>query len=344
MLQIENGIQIATDDYYVQHKEYGLDELHFEVQISDPVYLAINEEARIYESTEHQTYVVKTVSGGSKTAKIGGQLDLTDWKAEIDLNYNRTGTAVQFLNGFKPSDWSVVDPSAKSATKTIKLDGPTPLDLALRVQEDFGCRLRFDTAGKTVTIVYPDEVEPSNSYAVDTVNLTGAPEYKGKSSDLYTRIYPKGKNGITIESANDGVAYLDTDDDPPYTNRVICKMVEFNEISSAVELKTEAQKLVNTASRPERSWKLRIVDLYRINPQKWPDMSLDIFTKLRLSDTYKGFAAVVQVIEDKIYPHYPERNEVTISTVTKSVQRTLYGLLDTIYNPNSRFNMRLKSR
>ncbi|MBQ6430846.1 MAG: phage tail protein [Oscillospiraceae bacterium] len=344
MLQIENGIQIATDDYYVQHKEYGEDELHFEVQISDPVYLAINEETRIYESTEHQTYVVKTVSGGKKTAKIGGQLDLTDWKAEIDLNYNRTGTAVQFLNGFKPSGWTVADPTPKTATKTIKLDAPTPLDLALRVQEDFGCRLRFDTAGKTVTIIYPDDVTQSNSYAVDTVNLVSAPEYKGKSSDLYTRIYPRGKNGLTIASVNSGVTYLDTEDDPPYTDRVICKTVDFNEISSAAELKTEAQKTVNAASRPERSWKLKIVDLYRINPQKWQDMQVDIFTKLRLSDTYKGFTATVQVVEDKFFPHYPEKNEVTISTVTKSVQRSLHGLIDTIYNPNSRFNMRLKSR
>lgn len=340
MLQIENGIQIATDDYYVQHKEYGLDELHFEVQISDPVYRVINEEARIYESTEHQTYVVKTVSGGSKTAKIGGQLDLTEWKADIDLNYNRAGTAVQFLNGFKPSGWTVIDPTPKAATKTIELDAPTPLDLALRVQEDFGCRLRFDTAGKTVTIIYPDDVTQSNSYVVDTVNLISAPEYKGKSSDLYTRIYPKGKNGITIESVNDGVAYLQN---LTYTDKIISKMVEFNEIADRTELKTEAQKLLNTASQPERNWKLRIADLYRINPQKWPDMSLDIFTKLRLSDTYKGFAAVVQVIEDKIYPHYPERNEVTISTVTKSVQRSLHGLIDTIYNPNSRFNMYLKT-
>lgn len=343
MLQIENGIQIATDDYYIQHKENGLDELYFEVLITDPPYRVLNEEARIYESTEHQTYVVKTIAGGSKKAKIGCQLDLTAWKGQIDLNYDRSGTAQQFLAGFKPSDWSVVDPSAKPATKTIKLDGPTPLDLALRVQEDFGCRLRFDTAAKTVSIIYPDDVAVSNSYVVDTVNLVGAPEYKGKSSDLYTRIYPRGKNGLTIASVNSGVTYLDTEDDPPYTDRVICKTVDFNEISSAAELKTEAQKTVNAASRPERSWKLKIVDLYRINPQKWQDMQVDIFTKLRLSDTYKGFTATVQVVEDKIFPHYPEKNEVTISTVTKSVQRSLHGLIDTIYNPNSRFNMYLKT-
>lgn len=340
MLQIENGIQIATDDYYIQHKENGLDELYFEILITDPPYRVLNEEARIYESTEHQTYVVKTIAGGSKKAKIGCQLDLTAWKGQIDLNYDRSGTAQQFLAGFKPSDWSVVDPSAKSATKTIKLDGPTPLDLALRVQEDFGCRLRFDTAAKTVSIIYPDDVAVSNSYVVDTVNLVGAPEYKGKSSDLYTRIYPRGKNGLTIASVNSGVEYLDN---TSYTNSIICKLVEFNEIESASELKTEAQKQLDTSSGPERSWKIKVVDLFRINPQKWPDMSVAVFTKLKLSDQYKGFSGVVQVIEDKIYPYYPEKNAVTISTVTKSVQRSLHGLIDTIYNPNSRFNMYLKT-
>lgn len=340
MLQIENGIQIATDDYYIQHKENGMDELHFEVPITDQAYLHLNEESRIIESTEHQTYVVKTISGSSKTAKIGCQLDLTDWKGQIELNYNRTGTAQLFLRGFKPNNWTVVDPSEKAESKTIELDAPTPLDLALRVQDDFGCRLRFDTKEKKVTIIYPDDVQQSNSYVVDTVNLVGAPEYKGKSSDLYTRIYPKGKDDLTISSVNDGVNYLQN---LTYTDRIICKMVSFSSIESAEELKSEAQKQLDIDSQPERSWKLKVIDLYRSNPQKWPEMKMNIFTKIRMIDTYKGFTANVQVVEDKIYPHYPEKNEITVSTVTKSVQRTLHRLFDTINNPNSAFNMRLKS-
>lgn len=342
MLQIESGTQIATDDYYVQHKENGLDELHFEVQISDQVYRDINEEIRIYESTEHQTYVVKTLSGGNQKAQIGCQLDLSEWKTDIDMHYHicRTGTAQALLSAFKPSGWTVVDPSPKTVSKTLELDAPTPLDFALRVQEDFGCRLRFKTAGKTVEIVYPDEVDVSNTYAVDTVNLSAPPEYKGKSSDLYTRIYPRGKNGLTISSVNNGSEYLQN---LTYTNKVISKLVEFKSITDANELKGEAQKLLETASQPERSWNLSVVDLHRIDPQTWPDMKLDIFTKIKLSDTYKGFTVVVQVVGDKVYPHYPERNEVTTSTVTSSVQRSLHGLLDAINNPNSKFNMYLKS-
>ena len=44
MLQIQNGVQIAVDDYYIQHVENGLDELHFEIPISDPAYKSLEEE------------------------------------------------------------------------------------------------------------------------------------------------------------------------------------------------------------------------------------------------------------------------------------------------------------
>lgn len=340
MLQIVNGIQIATDDYYIQHKETGLDELHFEVNINDPVYLNINEESRIYESSEQQTYVVKTISGSSKTAKIGCQLDLTDWKGLIDLHYDRTGTARAFLGGLHPSNWRILDPTPKTESKSIKLEAPTPIDLAMQVQDDFGCRLRFDTQNRTVTIIYPDDVSLSNAYVVDTVNLVSAPEYKGKSSDLYTRIYPRGKDDLTIASVNGGVEYLQN---LTYTDRIICKMVSFSAIESASELKAEAKKQLDIDCQPERSWKLKVLDLYRLNPEKWPDMALEMLSKIRLVDGYKGFSADVQIVEDKVYPHYPERNEITVSTVTKSVQRTLHRLYDAINNPNSAFNMRLKS-
>lgn len=341
MLQIVNGIQIPTDDYYISHKEDGLDELHFEVDINDPVYYALNEESCIYESYEHQIYVVKTISGSSRTAKIGCQLDLTDWKGQIEIGYDRSGTAHALIGGFRPSNWTVVDPTPKSDTKSIKIDAPVPLDLALQVQEEFGCRLRFDTVERKVKILYPDDIALSNSYVVDTVNLKSAPEYKGKSNELYTRIYPRGKNNITISSANNGVEYLENFS---FTNRIVCKMVSFSDIETAAELKAEAQKRLDTSSQPERSWKLSVVDLYRHNPEKWPDMSLDIFRKIRLSDEYKGFSVNVQIVEDKVYPHYPEKNELTVSTVTKSVQRTLRRLYKDIYDENSRLNMRLNSK
>ena len=73
-------------------------------------------------------------------------------------------------------------------------------------------------------------------------------------------------------------------------------------------------------------------------------MILSLFTVLRLIDSNKGFTANVQVREDKVYPYYPEKNEITVSTVAHSVQRTLRGLYNDINNPNSAFWQKMIAR
>ena len=87
--EFEGGNLIAVDDYYIQRMEDGRDELHFTVQVSDPSYQRIREETRIIETTENQTYVVKAIDAGSKTADIGCQLDLDAWRFSMYLGYKR---------------------------------------------------------------------------------------------------------------------------------------------------------------------------------------------------------------------------------------------------------------
>ena len=341
MLQIENGIQIATDDYYIIHKKNGIDELHFEVQLSDPIYLAINEEDRIYESTESQTYTVKSISGSSKTAKISCVIGLSSWEEEIDLHYDRTGTADMFLNGFKPSQWSIVDNHPRAEQRTIKMNSPTPLDVAMQVQDDFGCSLRFNTAEKTCTVIYPADMQLGNAYVIDTVNLRSAAAYKGKSSEICTRLYPFGHNGLTIASVNDGKNYID---DFSYTSKIICATWQDSRIESASELLQAARRHLDEVSRPVRSWKLQVIDLFRTDAARWPDMRLDLFEVVKVVDTYKGISTAAMVVEDKVYPHSPEKNEITVSTEAKSVQKTLKSLYAQIMKPNSKYNQQLDHR
>ncbi len=341
MLQIINGRQIATDEYYIEHHEDGMDELHFEISLSDPAYAALNEENRILETTEHQTFVVKTVSGSKKTAKIGCQIDLSDWQATLTVGYDsQEGTAAAILTAVKPNGWTVINTATSAKARQIKMDAPTPLDIAMQLQETFACALRFDNRFKTVTLLCPDARELSNAYAVDTVNLRTPPEYKGKSSKLYTRLYAYGKNDLSFASINNGKPYVDCF---AYTDKVICEVWKDNRCTDAQALLQDAQERVAAAAVPERSWKLSIVDLYRTDPTKWPGMSIAIFTKLHLVDGNKALTADVQVVEDKVYPYYPEKNEVTVSTVTKSVQRTLRGLYNEINNPNSVFFQQLNA-
>lgn len=339
MLQIKNGPQIMIDDYYIRHMEDGQDELHFELPLSDSVYRTINEECRILETTEQQTFVVKTIAAGKERAKIGCQLDLRDWKADIQVEYNQKGTAAGLLTGFLPNHWTLTEEPEKDVQeREIKMRGPTPLTLALQINKTFGCAVRFDTNKRIATILWYDRNELSNAFAVDAVNLRRAPEFKGKTSGIYTRLFPIGKDGLRIGNVNNGLDYVENH---TYTEDVICSVWQDSRYTDAEELKADAQKRVDIAAQPERSWKLYMIDLFRINRQKWPDMGVPIFTVFRLIDSYKGFSSDVQVIEDKVYPYYPERNELTVSTVTKSIQRTLRGIYNDIYNTNSEFFQKL---
>lgn len=341
MLQLMNGPQIAVDDYAIRHKSDGQDELHFEISISDPAYTVLMEEDRIIETTEQQTYTVKQIDAGDRKAKIGCCLDLSDWQTELRMNYSSGNhSATDILSAISPNGWRIEDQTTLVKKRTIEMQAPTPLEIALQVQETFGCAIRFSTFRKMATLLYPEEQRLSNSYVVDTVNLRAAPQFKGKSSDLYTRLYPIGRDGMGIAEVNGGKAYVEN---LKYTDRIICAVWSDARYEDAKALRDDAQKRVDAAAKPERSWQLNIVDLYRIDPQRWPDMALPIFTVLRLVDGRKGFCANVQVVEDQIFPYYPERNNLTVSTIARSIQRTLRGVCNALNNPNSTFYQKLNA-
>ena len=93
-----------------------------------------------------------------------------------------------------------------------------------------------------------------------------------------------------------------------------------------------------------RSWALDVVDLNRIDPEAWPDLGLGLFTLLRLVDNRKGVTANVQVMEDTVWPYYPDENQIKVSTVSGSVQRTVRGLYRDINDPNSEYQQKLSVR
>lgn len=362
MLQAINGPQITTDDYYIQHMKNGLDELHFSVHVDDPTYSEILEEDRILETTEQKTYRVVKISGGTSVASFTGQLDLSDFQRLVFYKlqdgkfaypgfaqYNKTEVQVlEYLMDYVPGDWTLDVSAIQTHRKhTIEMQCPTVLDVLLQMQKTFGVAMRFSTSDKRLRVFYPDEIALSNSYAVDSVNLRGTPEYKGSTDELFTRIYPSGKNGLTIADAAANTrktVYIDIADieDHPYLDRKISKIWSDERYEDADSLYAAALEKLKIASRPAQSWTLPIVDLYRIYPEMWPNLQLDIWTRLRFVDSKRKTTTDVQVKEDKVWPYYPEKNVVSVSTVAVSTQRTVRSLRQEIQDPNSEFQQKQK--
>lgn len=342
MLQMINGSLLATDDYSITYMRNGLNELHFSVSLSDPAYLEMREETKILETTTQQTYTVKTIDSGQKTAAIGCQLDLDGWKAVCLIAYSSgLKTAAAILRDICPAGWYLRGELTESKKRAIEMDGPTPLELALDVQERFNCAIQFDNCEKTATVLYPAKKQLSNAYVIDSVNLRKQPEFKGKSTSLYTRLYPIGKDGLQIGMVNDGKNYVEN---LHYTDAVICKVWRDDRYTDAQSLMDDAQAKVDQAAQPVRSWELEVADLYELDCVRYDSMQLMLFDVILLLDPNRGTKYQVQIQQKLAYPHYPEKNKIYVSTVTTTVQSTLKRLVYEIFNPNSSFYQLLKAK
>ena len=70
MFKIYHGDQasaVNVDDYYIKESSRGLDELVFEIPITDENYPYILEEAPV---VEQQKYIIKAVDADEETAKV----------------------------------------------------------------------------------------------------------------------------------------------------------------------------------------------------------------------------------------------------------------------------------
>lgn len=354
MLYIVNGCAIATQDYQITFKENGIDELSFSLARTDPAYQYLTEQAKILESTERQRFVVKKISVSRSSVRVTCQLDLEDWKQDIFLNtsdlsqdgfsheYYETSMLQYVLeNSNGLSGWTKTSDVTTSKKRAISMQGPTPLDVIEQMAKTFRCSFAFDTINKIVKIFYPSERPLTTAYAIETVNLMEAPAYKGDSTELFTRLYPIGKDGLNIASINSGYIYVEN---TSYTGgKVISKLWKDDRYEDKESLLADALEKLDEGCEPVRSWQLSIADLYRHNPQAFPGLELKMFDRIRLKDIVKGQSFDVQIREMKVFPYYPEKTVLTVATSSVTIQKTTKTLQRALANPNSEFWQQLKS-
>ena len=346
MLYIIDGCAIATQDYQITFKENGLDELSFTLARTDPAYQYLTEQAKILESTERQRFVVRQISVSRNSVRVTCQLDLEDWQKDIFLNtsdLSKDGFSHEYYeanmlqyvldNSAGLSGWTKTAAITTAKKRAISMAGPTPLDVIEQMAKTFRCAFAFDTIEKKVRIFYPSERPLTTAYAIETVNLMEAPAYKGDSSDLFTRLYPVGKDGLSIASVNGGVIYVQ---DTTYTGgKVISRIWKDDRYEDAESLKADAIERLREGCVPVRSWQLSVADLYRHNPEAFPGLELKMFDKIRLKDIVRNESYDVQIREMKVFPYYPDKTVLTVATTTVTVQKTTKALARALANRNS---------
>ena len=323
---------IQNTEYYIRELANGLDEVIFDLSIYDPIYAIMAEEENIVDRAG-QTYKVKQIDAGGDSAKVVCQLDIDDWRATLNVDYNSgTKTCAQQIEAVKPAGWTVLDHSLSIIGRTIEGDY-TPYDVCVRCTEVYNVYIRWDNKLKHCDIYTKVMGNPVGAFATRELNLKEI-NYKGKSNDLITRLYAYGQDGLSFASINSNKPYVDNN---TYESRIICGIWRDERYTVAADLLADAQKKLAEMAVPSRSYDCSIVDLQATNPSLYNNLDFSLFTAATLIDDVKGTAVDYQVVERHIYPYHPEENEVIFDSSPQKITSSVASIEYEIDNPNSDF-------
>lgn len=341
----ENGYPLSNDDYYVRELASGLDELVFQMSLRDPMYKHIVEEARIRDRDEN-IYIIKQIDAGNEQVKVVAQIDIDDFKSVMHEKYsNNSATVNQTVLSVLPAGWVCIDHSNVTIRRTVPTsDITTDYNVtAWKVLQDccnvYGVRFRFNSADKIVTIINPKSYENMGAFATRDLNLREL-NYKGKSTDLCTRLYAEGADGLTFAELNDGKNYVE---DFTYTNKVISAYWKDERYTDAQSLLDDARAKLAENAVPKRSYDCDVLDLASTNPEIYGFENFSLFNVITLIDDAAERRLDYQIVERWNYPYYPANNKVVLSTATPKIQNQVVTLMDAVSSPTSTFQQMMQS-
>lgn len=341
MLKIINGDSaeiLDYDNYYITEKYNGVDELGFSIPITHPGYPFITEEVAIEED---QRYLVKAIDEGAQSATIKCEIDLDALKSEMFIDFsNESDTILNTVQKVLPPGWTVEDHAYLNIRRTVALEAGTAFDLISACESAYGVTTRYDNRKNTVHLYLPEQNQPTGAYLTDELNLKQV-NYKGKSSDFITRLYAYGKDGLSFADINDGRPYVE---DHTYSDKVVCGYWKDERYTIKENLLEDAKRNLAQKAVPQRSYECSAIDLAEIKESTdgkdqniYSFLELSLYNVVTLLDRKRKTRINHQIVEKKRYPHYPENNVVTLSTVAPSVQSSVKQIQNQIQNPTSDF-------
>ena len=345
MLTISNNgeqIPLNFDDYYIQEVYGGKDAEGFTLPLDHPDYQYLFEETPLIDTETKQRYLIKAIDEGQTTVNIKAELDLDELSRDMFLNYtNGSDTVVNTISKALPDGWAVQDHAYFNQRRTIELEAATPLDVIDACPDIYNVVFRFDNNARVIHIYNPDSEEISGVFLTDELTLKSV-NFKGKSSGFATRLYAKGKDSLTFADINGGKDYVE---DFSYSDKVISVYWKDERYTIAENLLADAKKRLKSMAVPQQSYTCGVMDLARArekqegkNDNIYSFLEFKLYQNVVLWDRRRNRRITHTVAGIKRYPKYPEKNEVTLSTVAPSIQNSVKSIQTQMEKPTSTFN------
>lgn len=335
---LKNGASVALDfdDYYIQEEWFGADDaLAFTLPASHPQLPDMMCQLSLTDKESGQAFLITNIDEGDVKAKI----DLDEFREQMFLSYtNGSATAMATAQQVLPSGWSVQDFSGSTARRTIEAEGATALEILQKLPDTYGIAVRFDRKTKRVILRNPDTMAPSGTYLTEELNLRKRPVRSQTSEGFATRLYAVGKDGVTFASINGGKNYVENHE---YSDRVISAYWKDERYTDPQSLLDDAKKKLSDMAKPAQSYECDVADLAKIDPARFGHLSMEMYQAVTLLDAERGTRLAHRVVQYKRYPHYPEKNVVTLSTLPGTISGKVEQSYQAVTNQNSSFQQQL---
>lgn len=324
MLKLYNpsGQRIGAIEHYqnlcVEEEISQLNVISFEVPKSESD--LIDFEGYV-ETEKDGRYVIKEKTSNSDTMEFKGIYDLEELsgfiesKAYVSLSLSDMMKDILVGTGW---DFQTSDTSIKTASG-VTIDR---LDLIYAIVRDtFGLEIKFDNQAKVITAEHHLGSD-KGVYLHDEVNLVEL-KVDGDTYDFATRIIPRGADGLSIESVNGGLPYLEN---LQYSSKIITTYWSDERYTVPERLMAAAQDKLDILSKPLKSYSAQVVDLSRVSRMTILEYSPgDVIT---LQDRESGIKEKQRIVLRKKYLDEPERDSVTIANRLRQIDDEIRSAFD----------------
>ena len=304
--------------FFITYSYGGMKYLQFDIPLKHSLYKYMAEETRL--EYDGQYYLIKGINErkSAEISTINAELDLTGLKNKIYISKkwtteSFTAFSTDILSG---TGWTVSNAGMIGKRTTMEAKDETPRQLLDRCSNatSYGACFEFDTKNKVITCIKPENnTSPSGVYFTDELNLSEL-TLKGSSSSLVTKLYPIGKDGLTIKSVNNGKDYLEN---YTYTDKVVCAVWRDERYTNAQSLKDDGEVKLDALAKPERAYTCKVINLAKTNPEIYGDiLPIHLYDIVTLIDRNRGTRINHRIVELREYPADHTLDTVVLSTVT----------------------------
>lgn len=279
--------------------------------------------------TRTDEYVIKQKNGPADdgTYTVTAKLNIDELEGTPFISFDTTEkTALEASQlALAGTGWTCECDAKKK--RTIRMTNASSWEILKKIVDTYMLEMQIDSINKVIRL--KEKIGSyKGAYFTDQINLISL-ESQANTNDFYTRIYPIGKDGLTIESVNNGSTILENHIYSSKNKTYIWKDERYTDPQS---LKEDAAEKLADMAQPYIAYSCSILDLSQ-NSKKYKNYNIgdevvliDSFSKTKIKQRIKKISR---------YPDDPSKDTCEIANLKLTfteMQQKLNDTVDTVNN------------